>query len=87
MDNAGVAKDKLYSTRLGNVQGVYKPGHVNLQPELLDSFKKNLGPKIDYEKPFLFVFHGCAGSEKKDIENAVSFGVVNMNVDTDTEGG
>jgi len=69
----------------GNVHGVYKPGNVKLQPELLDSFQKNLGPIVGYEKPFFFVFHGGSGSEKKDIENAVSFGVVKMNVDTDTQ--
>jgi len=69
----------------GNVHGVYKPGNVKLQPELLDSFQKNLGPKVGYEKPFFFVFHGGSGSEKKDIEDAVSFGVVKMNVDTDTQ--
>jgi len=69
----------------GNVHGVYKPGNVKLQPELLDSFQKNLGPKVGYEKPFHFVFHGGSGSEKKDIENAVDFGVVKMNVDTDTQ--
>jgi len=69
----------------GNVHGVYKPGNVKLQPELLDSFQKHLGPKVGYEKPFFFVFHGGSGSEKSDIENAVSFGVVKMNVDTDTQ--
>merc|ERR1712061_382476 len=49
----------------GNVHGVYKPGNVKLQPELLDSFQKTLGPKVGYEKPFFFVFHGGSGSEKK----------------------
>jgi len=69
----------------GNVHGVYKPGNVKLQPELLDSFQKNLAPKVGYEKPFHFVFHGGSGSDKKDIDNAVSYGVVKMNVDTDTQ--
>jgi fructose-bisphosphate aldolase class II len=69
----------------GNVHGVYKPGNVVLRPELLDSFQKHLGPKVGYPKPFFFVFHGGSGSEKKDIEAAVSFGVVKMNVDTDTQ--
>jgi len=69
----------------GNVHGVYKPGNVKLQPELLDSFQKNLGPKVGYEKPFFFVFHGGSGSEKSDISDAVDFGVVKMNVDTDTQ--
>jgi len=69
----------------GNVHGVYKPGNVVLRPELLDSFQKHMGPKEGYDKPFFFVFHGGSGSEKKDIENAVSYGVVKMNVDTDTQ--
>jgi fructose-bisphosphate aldolase class II len=69
----------------GNVHGVYKPGNVILQPDLLDSFQKNLAGKVGYEKPFFFVFHGGSGSEKSDIEKAVSYGVVKMNVDTDTQ--
>merc|ERR1719264_134360 len=69
----------------GNVHGVYKPGNVKLQPELLDSFQKHLGAKLGVTKPFFFVFHGGSGSEKADIDNAVSYGVVKMNVDTDTQ--
>jgi len=69
----------------GNVHGVYKPGNVKLQPELLDQFQKHLGAILGKEKPFFFVFHGGSGSEKKDIDNAVSYGVVKMNVDTDTQ--
>merc|ERR1719178_318222 len=64
----------------GNVHGVYKAGNVKLQPELLDSFQKNLAPKVGYEKPFHFVFHGGSGSEKSDIDTAVNAGVVKMNV-------
>jgi len=69
----------------GNVHGVYKPGNVKLQPDLLDSFQKHLGAKLGCEKPFFFVFHGGSGSEKEDIDKAVSYGVVKMNVDTDTQ--
>jgi len=69
----------------GNVHGVYKPGNVKLQPELLDSFQKHLGKQVGYENPFFFVFHGGSGSEKKHIDDAVSYGVVKMNVDTDTQ--
>merc|ERR1719305_2258214 len=69
----------------GNVHGVYKPGNVKLQPELLDAFQKYAGPKVNQEKPFFFVFHGGSGSEKQDITNAIEFGVVKMNVDTDTQ--
>jgi len=69
----------------GNVHGVYKPGNVKLQPELLDKMQKHQGVKLGVEKPFFFVFHGGSGSEKQDIDNAVSYGVVKMNVDTDTQ--
>jgi len=71
----------------GNVHGVYKPGNVKLQPELLDQFQKYLEQKLGngVKNPYFFVFHGGSGSEKKDIDNAVSYGVVKMNVDTDTQ--
>lgn len=71
----------------GNVHGVYKPGNVKLHPELLqkhqDYVKEQL--KSSDDKPVFFVFHGGSGSEKKDITDAVSYGVVKMNVDTDTQ--
>merc|ERR1712054_537382 len=69
----------------GNVHGVYKPGNVKLQPGLLDDFQKFAGPKIGTEKPYFFVFHGGSGSEKKDIADSIEYGVVKMNVDTDTQ--
>jgi len=69
----------------GNVHGVYKPGNVKLQPELLDAFQKDAGAKLGVEKPYFFVFHGGSGSDKADIDNAVSYGVIKMNVDTDTQ--
>merc|ERR1740117_2795181 len=69
----------------GNVHGVYKPGNVKLQPELLDGFQKHAGKILGVEKPFNFVFHGGSGSTKKEIDDAVSYGVVKMNVDTDTQ--
>merc|ERR1719436_1530778 len=69
----------------GNVHGVYKAGNVVLQPDLLDSFQKHLEPKVGVTKPFFFVFHGGSGSEKSDIDKAVNYGVVKMNVDTDTQ--
>jgi fructose-bisphosphate aldolase class II len=69
----------------GNVHGVYKPGNVKLQPELLDKFQKDLGAKLGVDKPYFFVFHGGSGSTKKEIDDAVSYGVIKMNVDTDTQ--
>jgi len=82
---APISEKFTVAAAFGNVHGVYKPGNVKLQPELLDTFQKFVGPKVGCEKPFFFVFHGGSGSEKKDIENALKFGVVKMNVDTDTQ--
>merc|ERR1719148_305677 len=48
----------------GNVHGVYKPGNVQLMPQLLDQFQKFVGGKLGVERPFSFVFHGGSGSEK-----------------------
>ncbi|KDN48876.1 putative FBA1-fructose-bisphosphate aldolase [Tilletiaria anomala UBC 951] len=71
----------------GNVHGVYKPGNVSLQPELLrthqDYVRKQV--KSDKENPVFLVFHGGSGSEKHEIATAVENGVVKMNVDTDTQ--
>merc|ERR1712226_71039 len=69
----------------GNVHGVYKPGNVHLQPKLLDDMQKFAAEKLGRDKPLYFVFHGGSGSEKSDIEAALSYGVVKMNVDTDTQ--
>jgi fructose-bisphosphate aldolase class II len=69
----------------GNVHGVYKPGNVKLQPELLDQFQKYGKEKIGTEKPYFFVFHGGSGSEKSEIDAALKNGVCKMNVDTDTQ--
>jgi len=71
----------------GNVHGVYKPGNVKLQPELLGKHQefaaKKLGGKST--KPLYLVFHGGSGSTKDEIKTAVGNGVVKMNVDTDTQ--
>ncbi|KAJ6463259.1 hypothetical protein C8R47DRAFT_82999 [Mycena vitilis] len=71
----------------GNVHGVYKPGNVKLQPDLLGKHQVfasgKLGGKI--EKPLYLVFHGGSGSTKEEIKTAVGHGVVKMNVDTDTQ--
>merc|ERR1719254_352933 len=82
---APISEKFTIAAAFGNVHGVYKPGNVILRPELLGDFQKHLGPKVGQDKPFFFVFHGGSGSEKKDIDNAVSYGVVKMNVDTDTQ--
>merc|ERR1712176_916617 len=69
----------------GNVHGVYKAGNVKLQPDLLGDFQKYAGEQTGIAMPLFFVFHGGSGSEKSDIEKALSNGVVKMNVDTDTQ--
>ena len=78
----------LLAATFGNVHGVYKPGNVKLRPEVLDMGQKvaerKLG-KAEGTNPFDFVFHGGSGSEKEKIEEALRYGVVKMNVDTDTQ--
>ena len=71
----------------GNVHGVYKPGNVVLRPEILKNSQKFVREKFNLqsEKPVNFVFHGGSGSEIADIKAAVSYGVVKMNIDTDTQ--
>jgi len=71
----------------GNVHGVYKPGNVVLRPEILKNSQKYVKEKfaLANEKPVKFVFHGGSGSEMQDIKDAVSYGVVKMNIDTDTQ--
>ncbi len=70
----------------GNVHGVYKPGNVKLTPKILDNSQKYIQEKFDTaEKPVSFVFHGGSGSEEADIKEAISYGVVKMNIDTDTQ--
>lgn len=75
----------LLAATFGNVHGVYKPGHVKLKPSILkdcqDAVVKNYGEKAR----FYLVFHGGSGSELHDIQEAVDYGVVKMNIDTDTQ--
>jgi fructose-bisphosphate aldolase class II len=70
----------------GNVHGVYKPGNVVLRPEILDNSQKYIERKFGTPpKPVNFVFHGGSGSELKDIRAAIRYGVIKMNIDTDTQ--
>jgi fructose-bisphosphate aldolase, class II len=78
----------LLAATFGNVHGVYKPGNVKLRPDVLAQGQKVAAAKLglsDDAKPFDFVFHGGSGSEKSEIEEALSYGVVKMNVDTDMQ--
>ena len=70
----------------GNVHGVYKPGNVVLTPKILDNSQKYVSEKHGLgEKPINFVFHGGSGSAPEEIEEAISYGVIKMNIDTDTQ--
>lgn len=70
----------------GNVHGVYKPGNVKLTPKILDNSQKYVAQKFGLpEKSLDFVFHGGSGSSLSDIREAISYGVVKMNIDTDTQ--
>jgi len=70
----------------GNVHGVYKPGNVQLTPKILDNSQAYIEEKFGTEKkPVNFVFHGGSGSELSDIREAIGYGVIKMNIDTDTQ--
>ncbi|NLE17385.1 MAG: class II fructose-bisphosphate aldolase, partial [Propioniciclava sp.] len=69
----------------GNVHGVYKPGAVKLRPEVLKDIQDAVAAKYGKDKPFDLVFHGGSGSSEQEIADAVSYGVIKMNVDTDTQ--
>ncbi len=83
----GLGERGRYMTALtfGNVHGAYKPGAVKLRPELLGEIQQAVGAKVGKDKPFDLVFHGGSGSSAEEIAEAVSHGVIKMNVDTDTQ--
>ncbi len=70
----------------GNVHGVYKPGNVSLTPKILDNSQKFIEQKHStVDKPVNFVFHGGSGSLPSEISEAIGYGVIKMNIDTDTQ--
>jgi len=70
----------------GNVHGVYKPGNVKLTPEILLNSQKYVQEKFGTaEKPVNFVFHGGSGSSQEEIREAIDYGVIKMNIDTDLQ--
>ena len=75
----------ILAATFGNVHGVYKPGHVKLRPTVLKEIQDAVGHKYGQDKPFDLVFHGGSGSALEEIREAISYGVVKMNVDTDTQ--
>ena len=75
----------LLAATFGNVHGVYKPGNVKLRPEILQTIQQQVGGKVGKDKPFDLVFHGGSGSLLEEIRATLDYGVVKMNVDTDTQ--
>ncbi|ATY15546.1 class II fructose-bisphosphate aldolase [Amycolatopsis sp. AA4] len=85
---AGEKGRYLLAATFGNVHGVYKPGNVKLRPDVLKRGQEVVSEKLGLaagSKPFELVFHGGSGSLPEEIREAVSYGVVKMNVDTDTQ--
>ena len=81
-----VCENFTIAASFGNVHGVYKPGNVVLSPEILANSQKYIEDKYKTaSKPVDFVFHGGSGSDLKDIRDAISYGVIKMNIDTDTQ--
>jgi fructose-bisphosphate aldolase class II len=75
----------ILAATFGNVHGVYKPGHVKLRPSVLDEIQREVGTAHGRTNPFDLVFHGGSGSALSEIREAISYGVIKMNVDTDTQ--
>jgi len=72
----------------GNVHGVYAPGNVKLDPKILKNAQTYISEELSLSvdsKPVSFVFHGGSGSDINDIKEAISYGVIKMNIDTDTQ--
>mgnify|MGYP003586651262 FL=1 len=75
----------MVAATFGNVHGVYKPGNVVLTPSILKEIQDAVGAQYGVDKPFDLVFHGGSGSLLSEIREALDYGVVKMNVDTDTQ--
>ncbi len=82
---AGEVGRYMLAATFGNVHGVYKPGNVKLRPSILKDIQDEVGAKLGREKPFDLVFHGGSGSLLEEIRETLDYGVVKMNVDTDTQ--
>jgi len=81
-----VSSNFTIAASFGNVHGVYKPGNVSLTPKILDNSQKFIEEKYKTSsKPVDFVFHGGSGSQLDDIREAISYGAIKMNIDTDTQ--
>jgi fructose-bisphosphate aldolase, class II len=86
-DSLGTGENGRYllAATFGNVHGVYKPGNVKLRPSILNDIQKGVGASVGKSKPFDLVFHGGSGSLLSEIRETLDYGVVKMNVDTDTQ--
>jgi len=85
---APVDNNYIVAATFGNVHGVYKPGGVSLRPSVLKDGQAALAKELglaEGSKPFGLVFHGGSGSSAEEIAEAVSYGVIKMNIDTDTQ--
>ena len=81
-----ISKRFTIAASFGNVHGVYKPGNVKLTPKILDNSQKFIEKKYNTEaNPVDFVFHGGSGSTEAEIKEAIGYGVVKMNIDTDLQ--
>lgn len=86
-EELGKVSDRFtIAAAFGNVHGVYKPGNVKLTPVILHNSQKYIQDKFGTgEKPVNFVFHGGSGSSREEIREAIGYGVIKMNIDTDTQ--
>ena len=87
-EELGKVSDKFtVAAAFGNVHGVYKPGNVKLQPVILHNSQEFIREKFNLtaEKPVNFVFHGGSGSSPEEIAEAISYGAIKMNIDTDMQ--
>ena len=83
---SAISPNFTIAASFGNVHGVYAPGNVKLSPAILDNSQKYISEKRGLgAKPVNFVFHGGSGSDPKDIKDAIGYGVIKMNIDTDTQ--
>ena len=81
-----ISKNFTIAASFGNVHGVYKPGNVKLQPVILKNSQEFIAKKFSTAaQPVNFVFHGGSGSTLDEIREAISYGVIKMNIDTDTQ--
>ena len=83
---SSISPNFTIAAAFGNVHGVYKPGNVKLSPKILDNSQKHIQKEFNTgDKPVNFVFHGGSGSTREEIREALSYGAVKMNIDTDLQ--